>query len=503
MTKDIFIENLPGFVPGDHSSPPAGGGNDEEPQSGAQGGTQGGAQGGTLWGTPNDPQINPPSSPPNDPPPPGDPSAPLNLGRNIELLPPAHEGSAAEEKDYALDATSNQADKGQRKRKLTRKIARRIALRALAAACAGVFMLSMYTEISSYISAVKPDSIADGIAILAFGGKYASKEAPPRPNNSVDRPHNDNEYVHLDDGSSNSGGGNGGGHADTSTDTTADSGNEPSETTPPEDGERFPIVVRDLSTNAERGLTCSNQTDYELDLDQFADSAFTLPPLADILARYPADKDAPVVLIVHTHGTECYAEEGSDSYSKKDNSRSTDTSKNVVAVGEVIAEYFKSRGIPTIHCTEMFDRESYTEAYEKSSAAVREYLAIYPSIQYIFDVHRDSIISSDLTKYRPATEIDGVSTAQVMCVVGTDAGGSNHKNWRDNLTFAAHLQVRLWNRCQTLPRRLSIRSASFYQKYTPGSLLLEIGSCGNTLSEAKAAALIVAEELSEIIINGE
>lgn len=483
MTKDIFIENLPGFVPGDHSSPPAGGGNDEKPQGGA------------LCG------------PPNDPPAPVDPSAPLNPDGNIELLPPAHENSAAPEKDYALDAISNQADKGQHNRKLARKIARKIAPRTLAAACAGVFMLSMYTEISSYISAVKPDSIADGIAIIAFGGKYASKETPPKPNNSVDRPHNDNEYVHLDDGSSNSGGGNGGGTADTSTDTTAeggeDSGSEPNETTPPEDGERFPIVVRDLSTNAERGLTCSNQTDYDLDLDQFADSAFTLPPLADILARYPADKDAPVVLIVHTHGTECYAEEGTDSYSKKDNSRSTDTSKNVVAVGEVIAEYFKSRGIPTIHCTEMFDRESYTDAYEKSSAAVREYLAIYPSIQYIFDVHRDSIISSDLTKYRPATEIDGVSTAQVMCVVGTDAGGSNHKNWRDNLTFAAHLQVRLWNRCSTLPRRLSIRSASFYQKYTPGSLLLEIGSCGNTLSEAKAAAQIVAEELSEIIINGE
>ncbi len=209
------------------------------------------------------------------------------------------------------------------------------------------------------------------------------------------------------------------------------------------------------------------------------------------------------MLIVHTHGTECYAEEGSDSYTKKTPTRTDDITKNVVAVGTVIADYLEAHGIPTIHCTEMFDRESYVEAYNNSSAAVREYLAIYPSIRYIFDVHRDSVISNDYTKTRPATEIDGVSTAQYMCVVGTDAAGSSHKAWRDNLTLAAHMQVRLWNRSNTLTRRLSIRSASFYQQYASGSLLLEIGSCGNTLSEAKACALIVAEELAEIIIAGE
>ena len=167
-----------------------------------------------------------------------------------------------------------------------------------------------------------------------------------------------------------------------------------------------------------------------------------------------------------------------------------------------MAEYFESRGIPTVHCTEMFDRDSYIDAYKNSSAAVREYLAMYPSIKYIFDVHRDSVIASDYTKYRPVTEIDGESAAQFMCVVGTNFKGADHPHWRDNLTLAAHLQTRLWTRSASLPRRLSIRGASFYQQYAPGSLLLEIGSCGNTLTEAEACARIVAEELAELIIQG-
>ncbi len=394
-------------------------------------------------------------------------------------------------------AYGKKTDTGHCNSKQSKVTAAKICRAALCLAFGAVFLFALYTELSSAIKTFVP-VCTKAFSSLAFGGYYASVDISQPPSNSVTRPHKtDFEMVELGDGDSDSGNGN-----KTDNNNESSAGDKP-ENEPPPTGDVYPIAVKDLSTNAKRGLSCSNQTDYKLDLPAFADGEFVLPPLSELIASHPENPDAPVVLIIHTHGTECYSPEGSDTYSKKDNCRTKDVTKNVVAVGAVIADYLESRGIPTLHCTEMFDKDSYSKAYSNSSAAVREYLAIYPSIKYVFDVHRDSIISSDYIKYRPLTVINGVETAQVMILIGTDARGSAHPDWRDNLTLAAHLQTRLFSRSSSLARKLSVRSGAFYQQYAPGSLLFEVGSCGNTLSQAKAAARVLAEELAEIIIKGE
>ncbi len=260
-----------------------------------------------------------------------------------------------------------------------------------------------------------------------------------------------------------------------------------------------PIKPVDLSVNAEHGLLASNETKYEIDLDSYLDVELNIPSVESLAERYGSE--APVVLIVHTHGTESYTEENTETYSDKDNCRSTDTSKNVVAVGTVMAEYLSSVGIPTLHCTEMFDADSYIEAYDRSAAAIREFTAIYPSIQYVFDVHRDSVINSELVKLRPVTVIDGELTAQYMCVIGTDERTGTHSGWQTNLAFACQLQSRLFEKSNSLVRKMSIRSAAYNQRWAPGSLLLEIGSCGNTLDEAKACSKTVAEQIASIILE--
>ncbi len=357
-----------------------------------------------------------------------------------------------------------------------------------------VFLAAAYFELMSAIGSFIPNCV-NALSCLAFGGSYAIEEnSAPHVGDVMRPPKPDIEMIEFGDGSEDWSGDSG---------TESEGGEAEGGAGDEAGGERYPIKATDISTNAERGLACSNQTGYELDLPLLADSEFVLPPLEELKALHPDDPDAPVVLIIHTHGTESFSPEGSDSYGLKDSFRSKDITQNVVAVGSVIAEQLESRGIPTLHCTEMFDKDSYSKAYSNSSAAVREYIAIYPSIKYVFDVHRDSIIASDYTKYRPMTVIDGVETAQVMILIGTDARGSDHPNWRDNLTLASHLQERLFSRSQSFPRKMSVRTGAFYQQYAPGSLLFEIGSCGNTLSQAKAAAKLLAEELAEIIIKGE
>lgn len=265
------------------------------------------------------------------------------------------------------------------------------------------------------------------------------------------------------------------------------------------EAERYAIISADLSTDAEYGLEASNQTSYEINLLDYLSAEPTTPTLDEIKSDFSLDEYVPVVLIIHTHGTEAYSD--GSTYSENEDFRSTDIDENVVAVGSVMSDYFNSVGITTIHCTEMFDLESYVDAYTKSAAAVSEYTAIYPSISYVFDVHRDCIINDVLECVSALTTVNGEDVAQFMCVVGTDEYAGLHTGWQDNLAFACRLQYKLWSISPSLTRRLSIRSASYNQLYASGSLLFEIGTCGNTLDEAKACALLVAEAVAEIILG--
>ena len=84
-------------------------------------------------------------------------------------------------------------------------------------------------------------------------------------------------------------------------------------------------------------------------------------------------------------------------------------------------------------------------------------------------------------------------------MVPSDSGGSAHKNWRENLSFALSLQSRLWNADNTLMRPIDLRCASFYQDTSPGALLIEFGTCANTLTEAKRSAVMFGCVLSGYI----
>ena len=166
----------------------------------------------------------------------------------------------------------------------------------------------------------------------------------------------------------------------------------------------------------------------------------------------------------------------------------------------MIAGRLNSAGINTIHCETLFDADDFNLAYYNASLTIRETLAEYPSVSYIIDVHRDSVMLPDGTFLPLTTDLNGESAARLMFVIGTDHGGSGHIGWEDNLSLAARLQYAVWCTSPDMMRSIDLRSASFNEQYTRGSLLLEVGSCANTLEEAKISAEIFADALiSEII----
>lgn len=201
------------------------------------------------------------------------------------------------------------------------------------------------------------------------------------------------------------------------------------------------------------------------------------------------DADGPVVLVLHTHGTESFSENG-EYFTEETPTRTSQTDRNVVAVGDAFCEELTGQGIGVLHCRTLFDLDSYNDAYRLSGEAVASYLEEYPSLRFVFDIHRDSISYEDGSKARLLSES---GKAQIMFVVGSDEAGADHPFWRKNLALAFSLNSLLALREPTLTRAVNLRSASFNQQLSGGFLLVEIGSCGNTLAEAKEAAITFAD----------
>lgn len=235
-------------------------------------------------------------------------------------------------------------------------------------------------------------------------------------------------------------------------------------------------------------LTYTNETPYTPDPDSPA-SQRAIPTLADLQAQYGSD--APFVLILSTHATESYRDHADSGY------RTTDDSENVLRPASVIAEALEESGIGVIHCRTRFDEEDFTLAYYNASLEIRSVLRDHPSVKYIIDVHRDSVQAADGTYLA----MESGDLAQLMFVVGTDHGGSGHTEWGSNFGLAARLYHALEAENPGIMRPVNLRSASFNQQYTCGSLILEIGSCAGSLENAVRSARLFAQAFADEIIG--
>lgn len=259
------------------------------------------------------------------------------------------------------------------------------------------------------------------------------------------------------------------------------------------------LVPYDLTQNPDFGeILLTNTTKYQIDTDMMLSNKY---PIKANLSKH--SQSEPLVLIVHTHGTESYSPYGVRSVPSEYVHRSSDTSKNMISVGNVMADMLNDAGIPTIHCEIMHDLESYTRSYSLAADTIQKYLAKYPSIQYVFDVHRDAITRANGDLIRPITMINGEISAQVMLLVGTDEQGADHPDWKANMTVATQLQHRLTSSYERFARPINIRTASFNEQFAKGSLLIEIGSAANSLEEAKTAAKYLTYSIIDMIKDNE
>ena len=214
------------------------------------------------------------------------------------------------------------------------------------------------------------------------------------------------------------------------------------------------------------------------------------------------DSAAPQVLIMHTHATEDYRLSAGLWFTPGDGARSTDRSINMCAVGRVMADTLNAAGICTLHDETLNDYPSYTGSYANSRAVVQQYLAQYPSIKVVLDVHRDAIERENGTRCAPVCSIDGRQAAQVMIICGCDNGTSVQlPAWRQNLRFAAAWERSMETKYPGLTRPVLFSYRFYNQDLTTGSLLIEIGGHGNNLNEALYAGYLAAQGLVETLLG--
>lgn len=230
--------------------------------------------------------------------------------------------------------------------------------------------------------------------------------------------------------------------------------------------------------------------DSDIDIQGIIENACSIPI---------SDYTKPTVLIYHTHSTECYTPFENGTFSTSCEERNNNKNLNMIRVGEELAAVLRAKGIGVIHDTTIYD-SVYTGAYEKSRQGITAILEKYPSIIITLDVHRDAIHYDDMTRVKPVAQIGEKKAAQMMIITGAEGGNvDSFPLWETNLSFAVNLQKAVNDKYENLMKPIYFCNRKYNMDLTPFSLLVEVGTDVNTLSEAAYSARLLGDVLSEFI----
>ncbi len=237
------------------------------------------------------------------------------------------------------------------------------------------------------------------------------------------------------------------------------------------------------------GVFVKNATTYDFDPVELINE-----PL-----KFNFSGKGPHILIVHSHSSEAYTATDKNYYLPSDPDRTENINYNVVRVGTEIVNTLKAQGIEALHDTSLHDYPSYNGSYKSSLASVNEYLKKYPSIKIVLDIHRDAMVQSDGTKLKLIADVQNKKAAQIMLLTGSNQGGLDHPDWRENLKFAMKLQRTVNEMYPGLTRPVSFTKERYNTHTTYGSIIIEVGTTGNTLEEALISAQMIGNAVAKFV----
>ena len=218
----------------------------------------------------------------------------------------------------------------------------------------------------------------------------------------------------------------------------------------------------------------------------------------DIYDTSTLDINKSDVIIFHTHTCESYTPTENYPYEESGTFRTLDLNCTVVGVGNYLNTQLTSYGFNVFHDTTYHDYPAYSGSYGRSQATVENLLVSHPGTDIIIDLHRDAIAD---TTYAPSVKIGDEIVSQLMFVIGTNAGGLEHPNWKQNLKFAVAVQKKANELYPGLFRPILISESRYNQQLGKAACIIEVGATGNTLEQSMASMKYLALVLNEVLHN--
>ena len=191
-----------------------------------------------------------------------------------------------------------------------------------------------------------------------------------------------------------------------------------------------------------------------------------------------------LVYFFNTHQTEEYA---SNFYS---------ITPTVVTVSEMLKEELLEDNINSLVESNSIKKGldkygyDYSYSYRISLEYLKEKKNKFPSLEYFFDIHRDSI-KGDLSR----TTINGKTYAKVMFLLG-----KNHDNYQANLANIKIMENYLNKNYPGILRETYIQKLySYNQEYSNKMFLIEVGGVDNTLEELYNTSIALGDAISYFV----
>lgn len=213
---------------------------------------------------------------------------------------------------------------------------------------------------------------------------------------------------------------------------------------------------KDTFTNTYNNVKIKNESQYQLTEEM-------LIPNVELSNK----KD---IIIYHTHTCESYTPTELNNYVATGNFRTTDLNYSVVRVGTELANNLQARNFNVIHNTTYHDYPAYTGSYTRSLSTIKSILNDNKDTEFIIDLHRDALGNN--SEYGPSVKIGEEKVAQIMFVIGTDAGGLEHKDWLYNFKLAIKIQEKANQMYPGLFKPIILRDSRYNQHVTKGACII-------------------------------
>ena len=199
------------------------------------------------------------------------------------------------------------------------------------------------------------------------------------------------------------------------------------------------------------------------------------------------------VLMDHTHTHEAYQMTDQEAYTPLENWRTDDSGHNIVRVGDELTAELEKRGFEVVHDDTDFEQDDLSTSYSRSLEALLQ--RGDEDYDLIIDLHRDAYVEgAQLT-----CSYAGRKSANLMVLIGKGDSFQEKPHFQENYALACALTEKINGLCPGLGREVMVKTGRYNQHFSDHSLLIEVGSNGNTLEEALSSMPILADAIEEVL----